>query len=183
MHLNASLMREQRVAVATAGWMLLLLHLNTAALKDTCNSCASNSTFGTAEERVPLQSLRCGQVDIPFAALSPYCLCQVLNMDQYASVSTNIFLCCIKYQDIQEVVLRKLYKAWDSDNDTVVAVKLEEMYGFAAASAWADQHLAVPSLLVGNVFLDGRTLQALQHRNTFKSQPIVVQLLCLSFGR
>jgi len=33
MRLNASLMHERRVAVAIAGWMELLLDLNTAALK------------------------------------------------------------------------------------------------------------------------------------------------------
>ena len=33
MRLNASLAHEQRVAVAIAGWMQLLLDLNTAALK------------------------------------------------------------------------------------------------------------------------------------------------------
>lgn len=82
------------------------------------------------------------------AALSLYCLCQVLNKDQYASVSTRITLCCSKYQDIEEVVPRKLYKAWDSANNTIVALKLVELYGFAAASAWADQHLAVPSSCV-----------------------------------
>lgn len=39
MRLNASLMHERRVAVAIAGWMQLLLHLNTAALK-TCATVA-----------------------------------------------------------------------------------------------------------------------------------------------
>ncbi len=33
MRLNASLMHERRVAAAIAGWMQLLLHLDTAALK------------------------------------------------------------------------------------------------------------------------------------------------------
>ena len=33
MRLNASLTHERRVAVAIAGWMQLLLHLNTAALE------------------------------------------------------------------------------------------------------------------------------------------------------
>ena len=33
MRLNASLVHERRVAVAIAGWMQLLLHLNTAVLK------------------------------------------------------------------------------------------------------------------------------------------------------
>ncbi len=45
----------------------------------------------------------------------------------------------------------------------MVALKLVELYGFAAASAWADQYLAVPSSRVRYALLDGRTLQALQH--------------------
>ncbi|KAL0031182.1 hypothetical protein WJX77_008504 [Trebouxia sp. C0004] len=53
-----------------------------------------------------------------------------------------------KYQDIEEVVPRKLYKAWDRDNQAMVALKLVEVYGFEAASAWADHHVAVPSVLV-----------------------------------
>lgn len=61
------------------------------------------------------------------------------------------------------MVPRKVYKAWDSDNNTLVALKLVELYGFAAASAWADQHVAVPSLRVRYALLDGRTLQALQY--------------------
>lgn len=68
---------------------------------------------------------------------------------------------CSQYQDIQEVVPRKLYKAWDSDSKTMVALKTVEVYGFAAASAWAHQHLAVPSLLVRYALLDGKGLQAL----------------------
>ena len=57
-------------------------------------------------------------------------------------------LSCSKYQDIEEVVPRKLYKAWDRDNQAMVALKLVEVYGFEAASAWADHHVAVPSVLV-----------------------------------
>ncbi|KAL0035758.1 hypothetical protein WJX77_001602 [Trebouxia sp. C0004] len=53
-----------------------------------------------------------------------------------------------KYQDIEEVVPRKLYKAWDRDKQAMVALKLVEVYGFEAASAWADHHVAVPSVLV-----------------------------------
>ncbi|KAL0036505.1 hypothetical protein WJX77_010488 [Trebouxia sp. C0004] len=53
-----------------------------------------------------------------------------------------------KYEDIDEVVPRKLYKAWDRDNQALVALKLVEVYGFEAASAWSDHHVAVPSLLV-----------------------------------
>ena len=45
----------------------------------------------------------------------------------------------------------------------MVALKLVELYGFAAASAWADRHLAVPSLHVRYALLDGSTLQALHH--------------------
>ena len=55
---------------------------------------------------------------------------------------------CSKYQDIEEVVPRKLYKGWDRDNQAMVALKLVEVYGFEAASAWADHHVAVPSVLV-----------------------------------
>jgi hypothetical protein len=62
-------------------------------------------------------------------------------------VSIQQFLCS-KYQGIEEVVPRKLYKAWDRDNQAMVALKLVEVYGFEAASAWADHHVAVPSVLV-----------------------------------
>lgn len=95
-------------------------------------------------------------------------------------------------QEIHEAVPRKLYKAWDSDNKTMVALKLVEVYGFAAASAWADQHLAVPSLRVRYALLVGRALQALmQYCNIALNvtclchqQHIVQrQLLCLSSGR
>lgn len=55
---------------------------------------------------------------------------------------------CSRYQDVEEVVPRKLYKAWDHDKQAMVALKLVEVYGFEAASAWADQHVAVPSVLV-----------------------------------
>ena len=51
------------------------------------------------------------------------------------------------------MVTRKLYKAWDSDNKTMVALKLVEVYGFAAASAWAGKHVAVPSMLVRYAFI------------------------------
>ncbi len=61
------------------------------------------------------------------------------------------------------MVPRKLYKAWSHDDQAMVALKLVEVYGFEAASAWADQHSAVPSSLVRYALLDGRTLQALQH--------------------
>lgn len=60
------------------------------------------------------------------------------------------------------MVLRKLYKAWDSQNKAMVALKLVEMYGFAAASAWAHQQLAVPSSLVRYALIDGRDLHGLQ---------------------
>lgn len=60
----------------------------------------------------------------------------------------NTAFSCSKYQDIEEVVPRKLYKAWDRDNQAMVALKLVEVYGFEAASAWADHHVAVPSELV-----------------------------------
>ena len=60
---------------------------------------------------------------------------------------------CSQYQDIEEVVPRKLYKAWDSDNQAMVALKLVGVYGFEAASAWADHHVAVPSVLVRNACL------------------------------
>ena len=96
------------------------------------------------------------------AALSLYCLCQVLYKNQYAFVSTHILLCCSKYQNVQEVVLGKLCKAWDSDNNTLVALKVVELHGFAAASAWADAHLAVPSSRVRYALLVGRTPQALK---------------------
>ena len=46
------------------------------------------------------------------------------------------------------MVPRKLYKAWDCGNKTMVALKLVEVYGFAAASAWAGEHVAVPSVLM-----------------------------------
>ena len=59
------------------------------------------------------------------------------------------------------MVPRKLYKAWDSDNNILVALKTVEVYGFAAASAWADQHVAVPSSRVRCVLLDDKTLQVL----------------------
>ncbi|KAL0053482.1 hypothetical protein WJX82_006356 [Trebouxia sp. C0006] len=52
------------------------------------------------------------------------------------------------YQGVEEVVPRKLYKAWSHDDQAMVALKLVEVYGFEAASAWADQHSAVPSSLV-----------------------------------
>ncbi len=64
---------------------------------------------------------------------------------------------------MEEVVPRKLYKAWSRDDQAMVALKLVEVYGFEAASAWADQHVAVPSSLVRYALLDGGTLQALQH--------------------
>ena len=35
---------------------------------------------------------------------------------------------CSKYQDIEEVVPRKLYKAWDHVNQAMVALKLVEVY-------------------------------------------------------
>jgi hypothetical protein len=57
-------------------------------------------------------------------------------------------LSCSKYQDIHEVVPRKLFKAWDRDNQAIVALKLVEVYGFEAASAWADRDVAVPSMLI-----------------------------------
>ncbi len=53
-----------------------------------------------------------------------------------------------KYQGIQELVPRKLYKAFDSEMKKTVAVKLVEAYGFEAASVWADRHVAVSSLAV-----------------------------------
>ena len=61
------------------------------------------------------------------------------------------------------MVPRKVYKAWDSNKNTMVALKLVELYGFAAASAWAEQHLPVPSSRVRYALLDSRTLQALHH--------------------
>ncbi|DBA86104.1 TPA: hypothetical protein ACH3X1_005623 [Trebouxia sp. C0004] len=114
MRLNASLAHERRVAVAIAGWMQLLLDLNTAALK-----IFEIEVQATARMAV-------------FRKGFPYVL---WDMDS-------------KYQDIEEVVPRKLYKAWDRDNQAMVALKLVEVYGFEAASAWADHHVAVPSVLV-----------------------------------
>lgn len=38
----------------------------------------------------------------------------------------------------------------------MVALKLVEIYGFSAASAWAGRHVAVPSQLVRYALNDGR---------------------------
>lgn len=46
------------------------------------------------------------------------------------------------------MVPRKLYKAWDRENKTMIALKFVEICGFSAASAWEQQHLAVPSSCV-----------------------------------
>lgn len=62
-------------------------------------------------------------------------------------VQTQLFAYS-KYQDMEDVVPRRLYKAWSLDQKAIVALKLVEAYGFEAASAWADDHVAVPSLLV-----------------------------------
>ncbi len=70
-----------------------------------------------------------------------FCPCCV----HYVSIQ---HLSCSKYQDIHEVVPRKLFKAWDRDNQAIVALKLVEVYGFEAASAWADRDVAVPSMLI-----------------------------------
>lgn len=50
MRLNASLMHERRVAVAIAGWMQLLLRLNTDALH----------TFATYAQAIPRLAMREG---------------------------------------------------------------------------------------------------------------------------
>ena len=85
------------------------------------------------------------------------CICFVSLNTLYADVASCAsfskqqcvhYVSCSKYEDIDEVVPRKLYKAWDRDNQALVALKLVEVYGFEAASAWSDHHVAVPSLLV-----------------------------------
>jgi hypothetical protein len=78
------------------------------------------------------------------------------------------------------VVPRKLYKAWDSDNNTMIALKLVELYGFAAASAWADQHLAVPSSHVRYALLDCRNLQALHCSIISDMPPTLTAYRCAS---
>ena len=75
--------------------------------------------------------------------------------------------CCAtsEYQDVVEVVPRKLYRAWDSDSHRMVALKLVETYGFSAASAWAEQGIAVPSQLVRCALYCGRPTVCV-HRDT-----------------
>ena len=92
-------------------------------------------------------------------------------------------LSCSKYQDIEEVVPRKLSKAWDRDNQAMVALKLVEVYGFEAASAWADHHVAVSSMLVRYACLVAESAKSIASSVTCVPSSILVhQLLCLHSG-
>lgn len=76
------------------------------------------------------------------------------------------------------MVPRKLYKAWDSENEAMVALKLVELYGFAAASAWAEQHLAVSSRLVRYAVFDARIMQMLRHQSMYNMPLSVIVYYC-----